>query len=59
MALVGTRDYPLGIGTKNGADYVINIKDTSSANYTDNIKAKIEELTGGSMADKVIVPTSS
>jgi len=59
VALVGTRDYPLSIGTKNGADYVINIKDTASANYTDDVKAKIEELTGGAMADKVIVPTSA
>jgi len=59
VALVGTRDYPLGVGVKCGADYVINIKDSSSKDYTDDIKAKISELTGGKMADRVVVPTSA
>lgn len=59
VALVGTRDYPLSVGKECGADYLINIKDTKSSYYTDDVKAKISELTGGKMSDRVIVPTSA
>ena len=59
VALVGTRDYPLGVGKKCGADYIINIKDAVSKDYTDDVKVKVAELTGGKMADRVIVPTSN
>jgi L-iditol 2-dehydrogenase len=59
VAVVGTRDYPLGVAKDLGADYVINVKDTASKYYTDDIDRKIEELTAGRMADRVIVPTSS
>ncbi len=59
VAIVGTRDYPLGVALELGADYAINVKDTASEYYTDDINGRIRELTGGKMADKVIVPTSS
>ncbi|MGI5918962.1 MAG: zinc-dependent alcohol dehydrogenase [Christensenellales bacterium] len=59
VALVGTRDYPLGIGKECGADYIINIRDKNSPNYTDDVVGKISELTGGKMSDRVIVPTSN
>jgi len=59
VALVGRRDFPLNIGKEVGADYVINTRDANSPYYTDNIVKKIRELSGGSMADKVVVPTSS
>lgn len=59
VVLVGTRDYPLSVGLDAGADYVVNVKDTNSAYYVEDINKKIAELTQGRMADKVIVPTSS
>ena len=59
VALVGRRDYPLGVGKEVGADYVINIKETDSPDYAKDVVEKIKELTGGAMADKVLVPTSA
>ncbi len=59
VVLVGTRDYPLGIGKDCGADYVLNVKYTSSPNYVSNVKEKIMQLNGGKLADRAIVPTSS
>lgn len=59
VVLVGTRDFPLSVGKDCGADYVINIKDESSPDYVSDIKAKIQELNDGCLADKVIVPTSA
>lgn len=59
VAIVGTRDYPLNVALESGADYAINVKDSSSKYYTNDINSKISELTGKRMADKVIVPTSS
>lgn len=59
VVLVGTRDFPLSVGRKCGADAVANIKDESSPDYTADIKKAIAELSGGKMADRVIVPTSA
>ena len=59
VALVGTRDFPLNMGKELGADYIINIRDKKSPNYTEDINKTITELTGGRMADRVIVPTSN
>ena len=59
VVLVGKRDYPLEKGMEVGADYIINIGDKNSLYYTDNLKQKIKELSGGSMAERVIVPTNS
>ena len=59
VAIVGTRDYPLGVALGLGADYAINVKDAESKHFTDDIIQHISKLTDGRMADKVIVPTSS
>lgn len=59
IAIVGTRDYPLNAALDHGADFAVNIKDPSSPYYTDDLDAKIAELTDGRLADRVIVPTSS
>jgi L-iditol 2-dehydrogenase len=59
VALVGTRDYPLGVGKKCGADYLINIRDEKSPYYSADVVKTISELTGGKMSARVIVPTSN
>ncbi|MBN2322420.1 MAG: alcohol dehydrogenase catalytic domain-containing protein [Spirochaetes bacterium] len=59
VAVAGTRDYRLEIARKNGADYVFNTVDKGSKYYVDNLKAKISELTGGKMADRVLVATGN
>lgn len=59
VAVVGTRDYPLGVALGLGADYAVNVKDKASKYYSDDLVGQISRLTDGRMADKVIVPTSS
>jgi threonine dehydrogenase-like Zn-dependent dehydrogenase len=59
VAIVGTRDYPLETALSLGADYAVNIRDTASKYYAKDVVERISELTGGQMADRVIVPTSS
>jgi len=55
VALLGTRGYRLDIGKQLGADVTIN----TAENDADAVKAKIAELTGGKMADRVIVATGA
>lgn len=59
IAMVGVLDYGLERAKEMGADYVINTLDKNSPYYTPDIVAKISELTGGEMADRVIVPTAA
>jgi len=59
VLLVGTRDFRLEMGKAAGADYVINIKESSSPYYEDDIKAAVEKLTDGKLADRAICPTGS
>lgn len=59
IAMVGVLDYGLERAKEMGADYVINTLDKNSPYYTPDIAAKISELTGGEMADRVIVPTAA
>jgi threonine dehydrogenase-like Zn-dependent dehydrogenase len=59
VTVVGTRDYRLEIAKKNGADYVFNTRDKSSKYYVEDLKKKIAELTGGKMADRVLVATGN
>ena len=59
VALVDMSDYKLGIGKEVGADYILNIKEKQSPNYVDDVVKEISQLTGGRMADRVIVPTSA
>jgi L-iditol 2-dehydrogenase len=56
---IGTRDYNLDIAEKRGADHVLNIRDKSSARYTDNAADKVRELNGGELAQRCIVATSN
>jgi len=59
VAVVGTRDYRLEIALKNGADHAFNTVDKSSQYYVADLKKKVEELTAGKMADRVIVATGN
>ncbi|MFH1743970.1 MAG: alcohol dehydrogenase catalytic domain-containing protein [bacterium] len=61
MVLTGSKgdDYRLEVGKELGAEVVINVSDPSSPYYVSDLKAKIEELSGGSFADAVITPTGA
>ena len=59
VILVGTRDYRLQTGKELGADVLINVRETGSPDYAPDLKARIAELTGGLLADRVITPTAS
>ena len=59
VALLGTRDYRLEIGGSLGADILINTADKNSDHYVEDVKAKIADLTGGKMANRVVVATGS
>ena len=59
VALVGTRDYRLEKGKELGADYIFNVKEKNSPHYVKNLKEAISDLTGGRLADRAIVPSSS
>ncbi len=59
VVLVGTRDYRLEIGRAMGADLLINPREKDSPYFVGDIKQKIADLTGGRMADRVIVVTGS
>ncbi len=58
VALVGTRDYRLDAGKKLGADFVYNIKDTSSPNYTSNL-AESYNKDMDKLVDRTICATGS
>ena len=59
VAVVGTRDYRLEVAKKAGADHVFNTADAGSKYYVPDIKKKVAELTGGKMADRVLVATGN
>ncbi len=59
LVVIGTRDYRLDVAKNNGADHVYNIKDSASKYYTSDITKKISDLTGGKMADRVLVATGN
>jgi len=59
VALVEIADYRLEIGGSLGADILINTAEKASKHYVEDVKAKIADLTGGKMADRVIVPTGA
>jgi L-iditol 2-dehydrogenase len=59
VVVLGTRDYRLDIAKKNGADYVFNLNDKNSKYYAADIVKKISELTGGKMADRVLIATGN
>jgi len=61
IILVGATgdDYRLDIGLKAGANVALNVTEKESPYYTPDLKAKIDELTGGHFADAVITPTGA
>lgn len=59
IALIGTRDLPLEAGRDLGADILLNIKDKASKYYVADVKAALQKGFSGSLADRVIVPTSA
>lgn len=59
IAMVGILDYGLNKALEMGADYVINTLDKASPYYAEDVVAKVAELSGGEMADRVIVPTAA
>ena len=59
VLLVGTRDYRLDCGKDLGADVVVNVNDTNSPHYVEDLGATIEELNNGELADRAITATSS
>jgi threonine dehydrogenase-like Zn-dependent dehydrogenase len=59
VAFIGTRDYRLEEGRKWGADYLFNTGDPNSRYYVKDLKKAIADVTGGALAERAIVPTSS
>lgn len=59
ICMVGILDYGLNKALEMGADYVINTLDKNSSYYAADVVEKVRELTGGEMADRVIVPTAA
>jgi len=57
--LVDILDYRLEAGKSLGADEVINTGDSNSPYYVEDLAKKIEEMTDGKFADRVITPTGS
>jgi len=59
VILVGTRDYRIERGAELGADHIINISDSTSDYYTNNLSQVIQELNDGELADRAILATSA
>ena len=59
VLLVGTRDYRLDRGKELGADLIVNVKDTNSPHYVEDLGEKIKSLNNGELADRAITATSS
>ena len=57
IVMVGILDYGLKKALSVGVDKTFNTLDKKSQWYCDDIVKAIKELSGGKMADKVIVPT--
>ncbi|MBI2193825.1 MAG: alcohol dehydrogenase catalytic domain-containing protein [Planctomycetes bacterium] len=59
VVVVGTRDYRLELCKTAGAATVLNPKEASSAYYCPDVVGKMRDLTGGRMAERAILATSS
>ncbi len=57
--LVDILDYRLKVGKSLGADEVINTGNKNSPYFVKDLRKKIEEMTDGKFADRVITPTGS
>jgi L-iditol 2-dehydrogenase len=58
VVLIGRRDYPLGVGKRVGADFVINTADKNSPDYAPDVSKRVIELLGRK-APRAIVATSN
>jgi L-iditol 2-dehydrogenase len=59
VALVGTRDYRLGVGKSLGADHVWNTRDESSPYWVADLAEAIQEANDGRLADRALVATAN
>ncbi|NLC41076.1 MAG: alcohol dehydrogenase catalytic domain-containing protein [Clostridiaceae bacterium] len=59
VILAGRRDYPLEVGKKVGADFIVNTADSDSPYYAEDIATKVKELLNGKLATRCIVATSN
>ncbi len=59
VILVGRRDYPLEVGKKSGADFLINCADTNSPYYASDVAAQVKKVLNGKLATRCIVATSN
>ncbi len=59
ILVAGVLDYGLEKAKSLGADYVFNTADKASPYYTADLAASVSELTGGKMANRVIIATGA
>lgn len=59
VALVGTNDFRLEKGAEMGADHLLNIARPESPHYVKDAKRRVAELTGGRLADRVMLAAGS
>lgn len=59
VLVTDVEDFPLETAKTVGADYVYNTLKADSPFYTPDIRETVKTLTGGLLADRVIVPTSA
>jgi L-iditol 2-dehydrogenase len=58
VVIVGTRDYRLELARSMGADHAVNVTDSASPYFSDDVPATVREVNGGELADRAIVATS-
>ena len=59
VLMSGIIDYPLEKAKEVGVDYICNTLDKASPYYTPDLSAKVNELTNGMGANRVIVPVAA
>lgn len=59
VILIGILDFPLRKGKALGVDVVLNTANADSPYYTEDLFRTVYNMTGGQLAQKVIVPTGS
>jgi 2-desacetyl-2-hydroxyethyl bacteriochlorophyllide A dehydrogenase len=58
VVIVGTRDYRLELARSMGADHAVNVADTASLYFSDDVPTAIREMNHGELADRAIVATA-
>ncbi len=59
IVVVEAEDYRLDVAAGTGADVLLNPVNADSSHYCADVKAKIEEMTGGRFAERAICATSA